>query len=165
MARNIDTLFFILGQDRYGYDKKRAGTRFAELVFLHPVGSVGHVMHSSASGARNVNTLFFILGWDLYGYGKMRTWTPYPKYVFLHPVGSVGHVVYNSASGAQNVHAMFFMLGWDRYEFDKKHVRTRYAKLFFTSGGIYGSCSAFLCVRGTIRQRTILHSRVGPVGI
>jgi hypothetical protein len=62
MARNIDTLFFILGRDRYGCDKKRAGTRYAELVFLHPVGSAGHVMHSSASGARNINTLFFILG-------------------------------------------------------------------------------------------------------
>jgi hypothetical protein len=105
------------------------------------------------------------VGWDLYGYGKMRAWTPYPKHVFLHPVGSAGHVVYNGASGAQNVHAMFFMLGWDRYEFDKKRVRTRYAELFFTSGGIYGSCRALLCVRGTKHQRTILHSRVGPVGI
>jgi hypothetical protein len=33
-------------------------TCYIELVFLHPVGSAGHVVHSIASGARNINTLF-----------------------------------------------------------------------------------------------------------
>jgi hypothetical protein len=32
-------LFFLLGWGQYRFDKKRAGTRYAELVFLHPVGS------------------------------------------------------------------------------------------------------------------------------
>jgi hypothetical protein len=50
-ARNIDALFFILGWDQYGLHKKRAGTRYAELVFFHPVGFVGHVVRSGASGA------------------------------------------------------------------------------------------------------------------
>jgi hypothetical protein len=50
-ARNIDVLFFILGWDQYGLHKKRAGTRYAELVFFHPVGFVGHVVRSGASGA------------------------------------------------------------------------------------------------------------------
>jgi hypothetical protein len=51
----------MLGWDRYGYDKKRAKTCYAELVFLHPMGSAGHVVHSSASGARNIDALIFKL--------------------------------------------------------------------------------------------------------
>jgi hypothetical protein len=46
---NVDALFFMLQRDRYGFDKKRFRTHYAELVFLHPLGSVGHVVHSGAS--------------------------------------------------------------------------------------------------------------------
>jgi hypothetical protein len=31
--------------------KKRARTRYVKLVFLHPVGTMGHVVRSGASGA------------------------------------------------------------------------------------------------------------------
>jgi hypothetical protein len=35
--RNVDALFFMLWWDRYGLHKKRAGTRYAKQLFLHPV--------------------------------------------------------------------------------------------------------------------------------
>jgi hypothetical protein len=54
----------ILECARCGFHKKHAGTHYADLVFLHLVGSVGHVLRSSAYGAQNSDTLFFILGWD-----------------------------------------------------------------------------------------------------
>jgi hypothetical protein len=69
-ARNVDTLFFILVWDRYGFHKNSTGTRYVVLMFLHPMGSDGHVVHSGASGSRNVNALFFMLGWDQYGSHK-----------------------------------------------------------------------------------------------
>jgi hypothetical protein len=38
-ARKVITLVFMLGRDRYGFDKKRVDTLYAKLLFLHPVGS------------------------------------------------------------------------------------------------------------------------------
>jgi hypothetical protein len=35
---------------------------YVELVFLHPVGSVGHGVQSSTSGVRNIKELLLMLG-------------------------------------------------------------------------------------------------------
>jgi hypothetical protein len=61
-VRNINALFFMLGWEWYGFDKKHTGTRYAEHVFLHQVRSAGHVLHFVALGERNVDALFFMLG-------------------------------------------------------------------------------------------------------
>jgi hypothetical protein len=52
--------------------QKRVGITYPELVFLHPVVSTGHVVHSGASRVQNVNSLFFMLARDWSGFHKKR---------------------------------------------------------------------------------------------
>jgi hypothetical protein len=82
VERIIDTLFFKLRWDRYGFDKKHFRTRYAKLHFLHPVGSAGHIVHFGASRARNVDPLFFMLRWDQYGLDKKCIGTRYAELLF-----------------------------------------------------------------------------------
>jgi hypothetical protein len=55
-------LFFLLEWDRDIFHKKRTGTHYAKIVFLHPVGFVGHVVDVGASGLRDINALFSCSG-------------------------------------------------------------------------------------------------------
>jgi hypothetical protein len=55
---NGDALFFMLGWDQYGFDKKHAEAHYAELVLLRTEGSAGHVVHSAASVERDGDALF-----------------------------------------------------------------------------------------------------------
>jgi hypothetical protein len=89
----------MLGWARCGLYKKLAGTRYVELVFLHPVGFAGLVLHSGASRACNDDTLFFMLEWGQGDFRKKRVGIQYTELVLSHPVISVGLVVHSGASG------------------------------------------------------------------
>jgi hypothetical protein len=91
--------------------QKALVTCYTELMFLDPVGSMGHVVCSGAPGVRNIDALFFILGLGRRGYHKKHVGTRYVELVFFHGVGYTGHVVCSGASGAQNIDTIFFMLG------------------------------------------------------
>jgi hypothetical protein len=69
-ARNAKHHFSCSGGTGTNSTKKHVGALYAKLVFLHPVGSVGHVVHSGVYRARNVEALFFLLRWDQNGFHK-----------------------------------------------------------------------------------------------
>jgi hypothetical protein len=56
----------MLGCDQYRFNKNHGRTRYAKLVFLYPVGSVGHIVHYGVFTALNNDALFFMLVGDRY---------------------------------------------------------------------------------------------------
>jgi hypothetical protein len=92
--------FLMLGWGRYGFHKRHTGRRYAKLVFLYPVGSVGHVVLSGVSGAENVDTLVLMLQWDRYKFHNKCVGTRYDELVILHLVGAIAHIVHSDVFGA-----------------------------------------------------------------
>jgi hypothetical protein len=88
----------MLGWVWCGVGKKHTGTCYAKLPFLHPVGSMGHVVHSGAS-RRETSTRYFYARVGPMQIPQKGHRIRYMKHVFLHPVGSVGHEVHCGASG------------------------------------------------------------------
>jgi hypothetical protein len=104
--------FFVFRWDQYGFHKSCIKTRYAELLFLHLVGSTCHIVRSGASRARNHDALVFMLESAPCCFHKKHVRTHYAELVFLHLVGFVGHVVHSAASGVRKIDALFFILRW-----------------------------------------------------
>jgi hypothetical protein len=107
-------LFFLLGCAWCGFHKKSDGTRYTEYVFLHSVGSVGHIVHSGVSSLLNIDALFSMLEWERYGFHKKRVGTCYAKLVFFASGGIyVSRSTFQSVQGVKRHHTIF-MLRWAR---------------------------------------------------
>jgi hypothetical protein len=117
-AKHRHTIF-LLGWDRYRFQKKHDGTHYVELVFLRPVLSMGHVVRCDASGARNVDALFFLLRWERYRFHETCRDNLCQTCVFASG-GIGGHIMHCGASRTRYVNALFFVLGWDWCGFYKK---------------------------------------------
>jgi hypothetical protein len=88
--------------------KNRPGNHYIEQVFLHSVGSAGHVVGSGTFGVQSNESLIFH---DWSGTHKKRIGTRYTELVLLHPLEYVGHVVHSRMSGARNINALFLCSG------------------------------------------------------
>jgi hypothetical protein len=63
---------------------------YAELMFLHPAESMGHVGHPRASGAQNVESLFFMLMRDQCGFDKKMCMNTLHQTCVFGPSGICG---------------------------------------------------------------------------
>jgi hypothetical protein len=104
--------------------QKEHRDRLGQTCVLHPVGSVGHVVHYGASEARIVDAIFFLLVWDRYVFQKKRIKTSDTELVFLHLLGYAGHVVRCCKSGCT-----IFLAQVGPLRIPQKHVSLPYAKL------------------------------------
>jgi hypothetical protein len=72
----------MLGWDRCGFQKMHVGTRYVELVFLHPVGYSGHFEHSGESGRETSTHYFSRSGGTGTDSTQMRARTCYTELMF-----------------------------------------------------------------------------------
>jgi hypothetical protein len=105
-----------------------------------------------------------MIRWAWCSFQKKCTGTHYSELVFLHPLGSVGHIVHSGASGPQNIDAPFLCLGGTSTDSIKSALGHVMLNLCFSIWWDLWSRSAFWCVRGVKRRRTIFHDQVGRYG-
>jgi hypothetical protein len=139
------------------FHKKRVKTCYAELLFLHPEGSAGHVVHFGVSRVRNIDALFFMLGWKRYGFDKSVSGHVTLNFYFcIQGDLRVPYLIPVRLGFKTSSHYFSCLGGIDRHS-TKAHRETLCRTCAFPSGGIWGSCGAFRCDWGAKHQRNIFH--------
>jgi hypothetical protein len=158
--------------------QKRVGAPYVKFVFLSPVVSASHVVHSGVS-RRETSTHYFSCSSETCAVSiKSALGEVMSNLCVLDPVGYTGHVVCSGPFGAQNIDALFFVLVLDWYGFQKKCAGRRYAKLVFciqcdpwvtyciaVHPGCETSMHYFSCSGGTGTDSRKIASRHVPLNI
>jgi hypothetical protein len=139
----------MLGLDWYRFNKKCAGTIYAELAFVDPVGSAGHVVHYGAFGDMNHrSTIFHARVGLVRNLQKARQDPLRQTCVFASGWICGSHSAFRCVWGMKHRCTIFHArvgLVWIQ---QKSHRDTLRQTCVFASGGICGARSAFQCVRG-----------------
>jgi hypothetical protein len=126
-----DALFFMLACTQNNFHKKRASTRYTELVFFASRGIYGsRSAFRYVEGVNRPCTIFHAHVGPVWFPQKVCQDVLCQTCVFASGVICESHSAF-WCIWAWNADALFFMLGWDWYGFNKKCAETCYAKHVF----------------------------------
>jgi hypothetical protein len=145
--------------------KKLTGTHYVELVFLHSVGSAGHVCIPMHPASETSTDYFSCSSWLGVVFIKNAPGHITPNLCFASGGICGSHNGFVSVQGVKRQRTIFHARVGPIQIQQKTRRDTSRQTYVFVSGGIYGSCCAFRCVRGVKWRRTIFHARVGLVWI
>jgi hypothetical protein len=145
----------MLGWAWCGFHKKHIGTCNAKHVFLHPVVTAGHVVHSSGSGHKT-STHYYFWGVGIICHArvgprrfpkKARRDTLHRTYLFAFGGICGSCSAFRCAQGTKRRRTIFHTrIGPSLFTLKVRRDTLR-RTCVFASGGSYGSRSTFHCVR------------------
>jgi hypothetical protein len=109
----------MLEWDQYGFHRKHSGTRYTELAFLHPVGSMGHVVVPVHPGLKTLTHYFLCSGGNGTDSTKREPGNITPNLCFCMQWDLRVTLCIPMLLGHQTMKHYFFMLRCDWYGFHK----------------------------------------------
>jgi hypothetical protein len=132
-TRNVKALIFMLGWDRYGFDKKHFTTRYAKLVVLHP-GCETSTYYFSCSGGTSMDH-------------TIACWNTLRRTCVFASGGICGSRSAFQCIWVTKHHRSIFHARVGPVRISQKVLRNTLSRTcVFASCGICGSHSAFWCV-------------------